>query len=202
MSASPADCVRRHYGRRTDAERNRETILDHAARLLVDDPTVGMSEIATAAGVGRATLYRHFATREELVEAIGDRALEETDRAIDASRLEEGTAVEAFRRLITALFEVGDRYIFLLRQSTSNAQAEEGITGAMDRIGTRLVSFFERGQANGEFSKTLPATWMTAMTGLVIVAVAHSVMTGRLAAEQSVDVATETLLNGFTGRPA
>ena len=152
-----AESARRPYGRRTDAERNRETILDHAARLLVDDPAVGMAEIAAAAGVGRATLYRHFPTREELVEAIGERALEETDRAIDASRLEEGTAVEAFRRLIAALFEVGDRYVFLLRQSTSHAQTEEGVTEAMEHIGARLVSFFERGQASGEFSRTLPA---------------------------------------------
>jgi TetR/AcrR family transcriptional regulator, mexCD-oprJ operon repressor len=199
MSAQTAESARRPYGRRTDAERNRETILDHAARLLVDDPAAGMNDIASAAGVGRATLYRHFPTREELVEAIGDRAIEETDRAIDASRLEEGSAVEAFRRLIAALFEIGDRYVFLLRQSTSHAQTEEGVTEAMEHIGTRLVSFFERGQASGEFSRTLPAPWMTGMTGLVIVAVAHSVMTGRLAADQSVDVAVETLLNGLTG---
>lgn len=199
MSAQSAESVRRPYGRRTDAERNRETILDHAARLLVDDPTVGMTEIAAASGVGRATLYRHFPTREELVSAIGDRAIEETDRAIDASRLEEGTAVEAFRRLISALFEVGDRYIFLLRQSTSHAQTEEGLAGAMEHIGARLVSFFERGQATGEFSAALPATWMTGLTGMVVVAVAHSVMTGRLDADQSAKIATETLLNGLTG---
>jgi TetR/AcrR family transcriptional regulator, mexCD-oprJ operon repressor len=199
MSTQTAESARRPYGRRTDAERNRETILDHAARLLVDDPSAGMNDIAAAAGVGRATLYRHFPTREELVEAIGDRAIEETDRAIDASRLEEGSAVEAFRRLIAALFEVGDRYVFLLRQSTSHAQTEEGVTEAVEHIGARLVSFFERGQATGEFSRTLPATWMTGMTGLVVVSVAHAVMTGRLAADQSVDVAVETLLNGLTG---
>lgn len=199
MSAQPTESARRPYGRRTDAERNRESIIDHAARALADDPTVGMGEIAAAAGVGRATLYRHFPTREELVEAIGDRAIEDTDRAIDSCRLDEGTAVEAFRRLIAALFEVGDRYIFLLKQSTSHTQTEEGIAEAVEHIGARLISFFERGQASGEFSRTLPATWMSGMTGLVMVAVAHAVMTGRMPAEESVRIATETLLSGLTG---
>ena len=199
MDTQTARPERRPYGRRTDAERNRETILDHAERLLVDDPSVGMAEIAAASGVGRATLYRHFPTREGLIEAIGDRAIEATDKAIDSSRLEEGTTPEALRRLIAAFMEIGDRYSFLLRQSTTHDRAEAGLAGAVDHIGERLIPFFERGQAAGEFSNALPVTWMIGMTGLVIVAVAHSVMSGRLDASQSLQVATETLMNGLSG---
>ncbi len=58
-------------GRRTDARRNRERILQ-AARTAFADPgaEVSMAEIARRSGVGSATLYRNFATRRELLEAL------------------------------------------------------------------------------------------------------------------------------------
>lgn len=62
--------------RRLDAERNRAAILS-AARAIFTDPTPGsvgaeqsMAEVARRAGVGRATLYRNFPGRRELLEAL------------------------------------------------------------------------------------------------------------------------------------
>jgi AcrR family transcriptional regulator len=57
--------------RRVDAERNRERIL-HAARAAFAEPDadVSMAEISRRAGVGSATLYRNFANRRELLEAL------------------------------------------------------------------------------------------------------------------------------------
>jgi AcrR family transcriptional regulator len=57
--------------RRVDAERNRERILT-AARAAFADPNaeVSMAEVSRRAGVGSATLYRNFANRRELLEAL------------------------------------------------------------------------------------------------------------------------------------
>jgi serine phosphatase RsbU (regulator of sigma subunit) len=52
---------------------SRERILD-AARALLGDRRVSMAEVAAAAGVGRSTLYRHFATRQALEEALDEQA--------------------------------------------------------------------------------------------------------------------------------
>jgi len=55
---------------RADAQRNRDRLLASASRLFVEqglDATVDM--IAKDAGVGMGTLYRHFPTREALIEA-------------------------------------------------------------------------------------------------------------------------------------
>ncbi|MEV6330149.1 TetR/AcrR family transcriptional regulator [Streptomyces sp. NPDC051909] len=58
-------------GKRADAQRNRQTVLDAAAEVFV---TAGVDapirQIAAQAGVGMATIYRHFPTRADLVTAV------------------------------------------------------------------------------------------------------------------------------------
>jgi AcrR family transcriptional regulator len=57
-------------GRRADAQRNRASLLAAASRLFVErGPAVPYVEIAKEAGVGVGTIYRHFPSREALIEA-------------------------------------------------------------------------------------------------------------------------------------
>lgn len=72
--------------RRTDAERNRARILD-AARAALDEPgaDVSMASVARRAGVGSATLYRNFANRRALLEALYVDEIEEICAAAEAS---------------------------------------------------------------------------------------------------------------------
>ncbi|WP_141575558.1 TetR/AcrR family transcriptional regulator [Actinomadura sp. WMMA1423] len=58
-------------GRRADAERNAR-LLVAAARELFDErgPGAPLDEVAKRAGVGNATLYRHFPTRDDLLAAV------------------------------------------------------------------------------------------------------------------------------------
>lgn len=56
---------------RADARRNREKLVEAArAAFAAADDTVPLETVARAAGVGIGTLYRHFSTREALVEAV------------------------------------------------------------------------------------------------------------------------------------
>ncbi|MFF4835357.1 TetR/AcrR family transcriptional regulator [Streptomyces sp. NPDC001315] len=58
-------------GLRADAERNRERILAAARRLFATEGLgVSMASVAREAGVGKATLSRRFATRDELINAV------------------------------------------------------------------------------------------------------------------------------------
>ena len=54
---------------RADARRNRERLLEVAVQAFAEGREVSLEGIAKAAGVGIGTLYRHFPTREALVEA-------------------------------------------------------------------------------------------------------------------------------------
>jgi serine phosphatase RsbU (regulator of sigma subunit) len=58
---------------RADATRNRKRILDAAGKLLAQSPDASLGEIATAAGVSRSTIYRHFTDRAGLVEEVQER---------------------------------------------------------------------------------------------------------------------------------
>jgi AcrR family transcriptional regulator len=67
---------------RADAERNRQRLLDAAAEMFSERGLdVGVAEIAARAGVGRGTLFRNFASKEDLIAAIvGERMREATAR--------------------------------------------------------------------------------------------------------------------------
>lgn len=55
---------------RADAQRNREALLGASARVFArDGADASLNQIAREAGVGIGTLFRHFSTREELIEA-------------------------------------------------------------------------------------------------------------------------------------
>jgi AcrR family transcriptional regulator len=99
---------------RADAERNRRRIVDAAIEVIgrrgLD---AGVDEIAKVAGVGRGTLYRRFATKEELVRSI---VVDRTERALEA--MERAAAEEepwvALTGTVHALAShlAGDRGLF------------------------------------------------------------------------------------------
>jgi AcrR family transcriptional regulator len=58
-------------GKRADARRNRDTVLAAAAEVFVTSGVdAPIRQIAARAGVGMATVYRHFPTRSDLVTAV------------------------------------------------------------------------------------------------------------------------------------
>jgi AcrR family transcriptional regulator len=69
---------------RADAQRNRDRLVEVAAQAFAADGVdASLEEIAKRAGVGIGTLYRHFPTREHLVEVVYRREVEGLCHAAD-----------------------------------------------------------------------------------------------------------------------
>lgn len=177
--------------RRADAERNVARIQEAAIRLWAENPSAGVAEVATAAGVGRATLYRHFPTRESLLEAIRSQGLTDGERAAERCSLSEGTATDAMGRLLGAWLELGDRYRVVVVNPSRPDQIE--VRAQEERLGAAIHQVVERGQAEGEFSTSLPPHWGMSAVGSLLVAMIVAVGEGRIPRESAHALLIETV---------
>src|SRR6185503_4467476 len=88
--------------RRADADRSVAAILDAGLEALASDPESSMSEIARRAGVVRATIYVHFPTRTELLDAVMEHAVGQVVDAMRGAEPSRGEPVEALERVLLA----------------------------------------------------------------------------------------------------
>ncbi|MEU5541719.1 TetR/AcrR family transcriptional regulator [Streptomyces sioyaensis] len=91
---------------RADALRNRERIIAAARETMVEfGAEVPLDEIARRAGVGNATLYRHFADRLELIHYVTLSVMSRTADRAESALAEESDAFQALRRFVHAAVE-------------------------------------------------------------------------------------------------
>ncbi|MGH9258346.1 MAG: TetR/AcrR family transcriptional regulator [Acidimicrobiales bacterium] len=91
---------------RADAERNRERIVRAARRLYASEGLrISMSAVAREAGVGKATLFRHFTSPQELIDAVFADRMDAYVQA-SAEALAENDPWYGFVRYIWAICEM------------------------------------------------------------------------------------------------
>lgn len=86
---------------RVDATRNRERIIAAAREAFVEHgPDVALDAIAHRAGVGNATLYRHFTDRQQLIHEVSLLCMTRVTEQAEAALAEEHDAFGALRRFV------------------------------------------------------------------------------------------------------
>jgi len=111
--------------RRADADRSVAAILDAGLEALASDPDSSMSEIARRAGVVRATVYVHFPTRTDLLDAVMEYAVAQVTEAMRGAEPQRGEPVEALERVLRATWRQLARFHALLAINTARLSAEE-----------------------------------------------------------------------------
>src|SRR5262245_59105737 len=92
--------------------RTRRAILSAAASVFAGNRSATLADVAETAGVGRSTLHRYFADRDELIGSVVADSYRAIHRAIADADLTQGSAIDAMRRLVANLVELGDRLLF------------------------------------------------------------------------------------------
>jgi TetR/AcrR family transcriptional regulator, mexCD-oprJ operon repressor len=177
-------------GRRAVADRNREAILEAAIGVLGAAPEAGIAEVAAAAGVGRATVYRHFPSREALIEALREHAGEEARRRFADARVEEGDPIEALERLVAAILALGDRYRVVFPQERHPGPRRSQV---MLRPLSRII---DRAQAAGEIDPDLSPEWIVASLRALVRAAVLEIEGRRLARDDAAAQVVRTLVRG------
>lgn len=153
---------------RADAVRNREHLLAIAKPILeAKGPAASLEEIARAAGVGIGTLYRHFPTRDALVEAVYRNETEILAAA--ASRLAATHApVDALREWMLVFVD----YLATKREMSAalgslSAGTSQLFATSTELIGGAILLLTERAQASGDIHLTVqPLDLLIALSGL------------------------------------
>jgi AcrR family transcriptional regulator len=151
---------------RRDALLNRERVLDAAVELVRrDGEKVPMAQIAAHAGVGVGTLYRHFATREELLGALVHRSFGLALANAQVAAAHPGSALEGVRQFFLATLRDRERFVLPLQggppvftPATRELQADVRVV---------LRGLIERGQANVELRADLTPEDLILATSLL-----------------------------------
>ncbi|MEV4890673.1 TetR/AcrR family transcriptional regulator [Nonomuraea sp. NPDC055795] len=183
--------------RRADAQRSIATIVAAARELLGRDPNAKTDDIAKAAGVGRMTLYGHFGTRAELIDAALVEALRAGDEALSSIDL-TGNAREAMTRLLVSSWQAMAESAALL------AAAEEILPAGRvrelhEKPARRITELIRRGQDQGVFRTDLPLEWLVNVVHYILHGAATEVRAGRLAPADAAEVVARSVRSLLTG---
>lgn len=177
--------------KRADALRNRDAIMDATLTCLALNPSASMAEIAQAAGVGRVTLYGHFSSREDLIDAVFQRTMAKAEAELAALDL-EGEARRAMERLVRRSWRIVAESHALLGAAEA-ALSSERIRGHHYQPMARVAALIARGQAEGSFRTDQPIEWLTACFHTILHAGATEVRAGRLTEAAAAEIIPETV---------
>ena len=180
------------------SERSKAVLLETAARVLAENPGISLAEVASRAGIGRATLYRHFPSREQLIQALAERSIEELDQALAGVYERSATALEYFQGMMDAVVPLGDRYHFLSREW--DTLTDPVLRKSLDRQMQGLEETVEALKAEGAIALDVPTAWAVAAIDSLIYAAWSSVHEGRVARREAAQLAVRTLLDGLSPR--
>jgi AcrR family transcriptional regulator len=137
---------------RSDAARNHKALVRAAtAAVHREGPHVSMATIAAGAGVGIGTLYRHFPSREDLLNFLAHRSFELVLSNVQAAEGDGLTASDALRRFIEAAIAQRNDLVLPLHGGPPVTLPET--LAVRDQVHRAVQRIIERGRADGTISQ-------------------------------------------------
>ncbi|MDO9356228.1 MAG: TetR/AcrR family transcriptional regulator [Solirubrobacteraceae bacterium] len=180
---------------RADGRRNRERVLAAAREAFAEGgPDVGVAEIARRAGVGSATLFRHFATKDDLFAAAIEQMLDEMEET-----LVTGLAIEdpwdGLVFVMTSAAELQARDRLFLSAAGPELFGQERFETRSAKMFEQMGALLERAQTAGVVRDDLSAVDLP----FVLAAIGGSTYKCGVATAPGNDPATDGLWRRYLG---
>src|SRR5215218_1569673 len=170
----------------------RPALQQRVAAAIVDGEA-RMNDVAAAAGVARATVYRYFPNRQSLLDELAHVAVSDADARLVSARIDEVAPEEGIARAVRALVDVGDPLVLLARERVRSdpERFERGVVQPLRQL-------FERGQAAGDVRRDISSPRLTeSLIGLIVGVLMSTPTHGK---EDTIATITGLFLDGARAR--
>ena len=157
---------------RSDAQRNRERILEVARQAFSrSGANTSLDDVAREAGVGPGTLYRHFPTREQLLEAVYRSEMEKL-AAAEQKFAEELPPLEALRTWLLLFVDyIATKQLIAPALNALLGDPKKVFEASYVRIWDAIRALVKRAIKSGDIRKDLdPIDLLRALIGVASVA--------------------------------
>lgn len=179
------------------AARSRQALLSTGLTVLIANREASLTEIAQQAGVGRATVYRQFETRESLLKAIAIDCVDRMERVTADIESEATSGLDAFRLLFLYLAPFTQEMQFLMHLDYHFPNDEQDLEKEYQRQQAKVLELISHAQTNKEIRQDLPAAWIVNLIDGLFLAGWMQQESGA-SAEEAADLMYTSFVNGLT----
>jgi AcrR family transcriptional regulator len=169
--------------------RVKRPLLDVVAEVLVTDPSASLAEVAAAAGIGRTTLHKHYATRDDLVKAVGHRAVDVWEDALE--KVGDGGLSEFTEALIT----IGPQLGFLWRSPMLDRVGD--LIERWSAVEKKSLAVLQDARSDGTIRGDVSDWWLLQTFYSLIYVSSEAIRSGHLAPRDAPALVLNTLLHGI-----
>lgn len=166
-------------------------ILQTAFTLLAKNPKASMDDIAAAAEVGRATLFRQFRSRKELMRELILDAGRRFNAAVVPIVEKNLSARETLEQIVAALIPIGDGFHFL-NYEPFNPQ-DPVVAGVYNRQMEAWKKLAARLKSEGVIAADVPPAWTAAILDALIFTAWNSIHDGDIAPNSATELVMRTV---------
>jgi AcrR family transcriptional regulator len=146
-------------GRRAQAARNDQRILDAARQVFVTDPAAPIASVAKQAGVGMSALYRRYPSKQALLARLASDGLRRYTAAAEAALADHGDPGAAFAGFLARVVDA-DTHAFTLRLAGTFTPTKDLYDDA-ERAQALTVALLQRAKAAGAVRADLDVNDLT-----------------------------------------
>lgn len=178
------------------AVKSRKALMEAGIELLLQNSAASLSEIAAHAGVGRATLYRQFDSREQLIQEIALESLQIKEEIMSPYRSSEMNAIEYLEAIIKSFMPLADRFHFLL-SLWNIAEEDPEVMAIYNRQLFELVALVERAKKEGSICLSLDSNWVVCLIDSLIYSGWWMMSSMGMSAESAAEHTLKALTSGL-----